>query len=166
MITARRAAASKAHSSHGNAPRPDGVFRDSTAVAEIGTWPELSPIHLSSLEKSRAVCQRSSGFFARLRRMARSRLTGVNGLIELSGGGSLSRIAEATLNGVLPSKARLPVSISYKTAPKEKMSLRPSSSCHCTCSGDMYWKVPTMVPSWVMGECGDAEVMVARLASG
>jgi len=66
--------------------------------------------------------------------------------MELSGAGSLSMIAEATLSCVLPWKARLPVNISYRTAPKEKMSLRPSSSRPWTCSGDIYWKVPTMVP--------------------
>ena len=33
--------------------------------------------------------------------------------------------------------ARWPVSISYNTAPNEKMSLRPSSSLPSTCSGDM-----------------------------
>ena len=31
--------------------------------------------------------------------------------------------------GVFPSKARLPVAISYKTAPREKMSLRASAGC-------------------------------------
>jgi hypothetical protein len=34
-------------------------------------------------------------------------------------------------------------------------------------SGDMYWKVPTMVPSCVMGDCcGSVPVIVARVASG
>jgi hypothetical protein len=32
----------------------------------------------------------------------------------------------------------LPVTISYSSAPNEKMSLRPSTSLPSTCSGDMY----------------------------
>ena len=54
------------------------------------------------------------------------------------------RLAESGL-----SKARRPVSSSYITAPKEKMSLRASTSFPCNCSGDMYCRVPTMAPSWV-----------------
>jgi hypothetical protein len=50
-------------------------------------------------------------------------------------------IAAITLAGDEPSKARLPVSSSYSTRPKEKMSLRASISlpvpCACNCSGDM-----------------------------
>src|SRR6476660_4887571 len=74
------------------------------------------------------------------------------GFTERIGGGSLSRIEAATLNWLLPSKARFPVTISYSTAPSEKMSLRPSTSFPCTCSGDMYWNVPTIIPFSVSGE--------------
>ena len=57
-----------------------------------------------------------------------------------------SRMAAMTLSWLLPSKARLPVSISKSTAPREKMSLRASASLPWICSGVMYCKVPTMVP--------------------
>ena len=43
--------------------------------------------------------------------------------------------------------ACLPVAISYSNAPRAKMSLRASASLPSNCSGDMYWKVPTKVPS-------------------
>src|SRR5205807_7733438 len=66
--------------------------------------------------------------------------------------GSFSRIEAATLNWLFPSKARFPVTISYSSAPSEKMSLRPSTSFPCTCSGDMYWNVPTIIPFSVSGE--------------
>ena len=83
------------------------------------------------------------------------------------GTGSFSRIAEATLSWLFPSKARLPVRVSYSTAPSEKMSLRPSSSLPSTCSGDMYWNVPTIVPCSVTGEsCVTAAVSVAVLVRG
>jgi hypothetical protein len=86
---------------------------------------------------------------------------------ELIGVGSFSRMAEATLSWLFPSNARFPVSISYNTAPSEKISERASSSLPSTCSGDMYWNVPTIVPSWVKGDrCGAVAVSVASEAEG
>ncbi len=67
------------------------------------------------------------------------------------GGGSFSRIDAITLIWLFPSKARFPVAISYSTAPRAKMSDRTSASFPSICSGDMYWKVPTSVPSAVNG---------------
>jgi hypothetical protein len=43
---------------------------------------------------------------ARERRIAPSRAAGIMDLIELIGAGSFSRIAEATVSALLPSKAR------------------------------------------------------------
>ena len=54
------------------------------------------------------------------------------------GFGSDARIAAIVLAVVLCSNARLPVTISYKTAPKENMSLRASASLPSICSGEMY----------------------------
>ena len=45
-----------------------------------------------------------------------------------------------------PSKALRPVSISYSTAPKAKMSVRASASLPSSCSGAMYCSVPRIVP--------------------
>src|ERR1700686_1678165 len=39
----------------------------------------------------------------------------------------------------LPSDARRPAAISYRTAPSAKMSLLASASLPSICSGDMYW---------------------------
>jgi hypothetical protein len=67
------------------------------------------------------------------------------------GAGSRSRIAAITLVVLFPSNARFPVAISYSTAPKAKMSLLASASLPSICSGDMYWNVPTIMPSCVSG---------------
>src|ERR1700739_4844853 len=68
----------------------------------------VSAIHLSSLAKSPALCHLSSTAFARHFSTTCSRTGGVIGLILLIGVGSLSRIAEATLNWLLHSNALRP----------------------------------------------------------
>ena len=108
--------------------------------------------HFNSSARSRAVCHRSSGFLARQQTIAWSNTADVIGLTEPIGTGSSSRIAAATLKWLFPSKARFPVTISYRIVPREKMSLRPSTSFPCTCSGDMYWNVPRTMPFSVTGE--------------
>src|SRR6516162_7560211 len=66
-------------------------------------------------------------------------------------GDSAARMAAMVDAVVLPSNARRPVQASYKTAPRAKMSERASASLPSSCSGDMYWNVPTTVPRWVKG---------------
>src|ERR1051326_4981698 len=97
-----------------------------------------SPIQRSSEARSRAVCQRSSACFIKQRRIVWSSAGGLSGFRTPIGVGSFSRMADATLSLLAPSKARFPVTISYRTAPKEKMSLRPSICFPSICSGDMY----------------------------
>ena len=60
-------------------------------------------------------------------------------------------MAAIRLVRVSPWNVRLPVAISYKTHPSAKMSVRASASRPSSCSGDMYWNVPTIVPSCVSG---------------
>src|SRR5713226_3359312 len=67
---------------------------------------EDSAVHFSSLARSLALCHRSSGTFARHFFTAKSSAGGVIGLMVLIGSGSFSRMADATLNWLLPSKAR------------------------------------------------------------
>src|ERR1700686_1840055 len=89
------------------------------------------------------------------------------GLIVLIGAGSFSRTDDATLSGLLPSKACLPVIISYSTAPTEKRSDRASASRPFSCSGAMYWNVPTTVPCAVKGSLAAGVLKLAvRLAAG
>ena len=57
-------------------------------------------------------------------------------VMERSGGSSL-RIADIVSAAESPWKARLPESISYRIAPKAKMSERWSDGLPRTCSGDM-----------------------------
>ncbi len=51
---------------------------------------------------------------------------------------------------VSPSKSGAPVSISCRTAPSEKMSLRRSTRLPHACSGDMYWSLPLSAPEIVV----------------
>ena len=46
--------------------------------------------------------------------------------------------------------------------PAEYRSLRPSTLLDATCSGDMYWGVPTVVPVLVAVEPGPPESSVRR----
>jgi hypothetical protein len=71
-----------------------------------------SEIQRSSLAKSPALCQRSSGSLVRHFRMAHSRAGGVRGAMVDRGAGSVPMMAATTLAVDLPSKARLPVDIS------------------------------------------------------
>jgi hypothetical protein len=86
---------------------------------------------------------------------------GDNGCTVESEGGSDARIAAIVDDAVLPSNARLPVTISYSTAPSAKMSQRASASLPSSCSGAMYWKVPTTMPAMVSGCWGVATVCVS-----
>ncbi len=92
---------------------------------------------------------RVSGSFAMHARMMRSSARGATGSSVATGGGSSRRIEVMRLTGVLPSKALRPVTISYRIAPNAKMSARASASAPSSCSGAMYWNVPTMAPSAV-----------------
>src|SRR5262249_9210996 len=82
--------------------------------------------------------------------------------------GSAARMAAIVLAVVLPLKAGFPVIISYKSEPSAKISERTSASFPSTCSGDMYWKVPTILPSAVSGcdiVANEWDVELARAAT-
>ena len=70
-----------------------------------------------------------------------------------------------TSDGVSPGNARRPVSISNRTQPNAKMSLRRSALCPRACSGAMYAAVPRSTPTPVIiaGEVivGDIETDAA-----
>jgi hypothetical protein len=110
-----------------------------------------SAIHFNCSWTSWTFWKRSSGSLARQVFTTRSSAGGDIGWMVETGGGSRSNTAAITLAVVLPPKARLPVAISYSTAPSAKTSLRASASLPSTCSGDMYWKVPRIIPSAVKG---------------
>jgi hypothetical protein len=63
--------------------------------------------------------------------------------------GSRSTTAATISVIVLPRNACLPDSASYKTHPKDQISVRVSSSLPHACSGDMYAGVPTASIFWV-----------------
>lgn len=58
-----------------------------------------------------------------------------------------------TATGSLPANARWPVSISYRTAPRDQTSDRSSTDSPLTCSGDMYAIVPSVRPVRVTPVC-------------
>ena len=74
--------------------------------------------------------------------------------------GSFLTTASSTSGVVDPTNALLPASISYSTAPKEKISLRRSTGRPTACSGDMYAAVPRIMPARVC-----PMVMVGEFAS-
>ena len=144
-VTARNASATTAPVLvHGKVRIP----ADALALMTSGVRMPCS-IHLSSSTKSRAVCQRASGSFARHLFKTRWSDGGARGCSALIGAGSASKIAAITLDWLFPTNARRPVTISYKTAPNANRSLRGSASRPSSCSGAMYCSVPTMVPCTV-----------------
>ena len=82
-------------------------------------------------------CQRSINFFWRHFVTTRSRPRGNEGRISRSGRGSFETTAESVSSEVSARKARRPLSISYRTEPKEKMSDRASTAWPWACSGDI-----------------------------
>ena len=87
--------------------------------------------------RSRADWKRRSRDFSRQRRTSRSRAGGVFGSFSVRSGGSSLRIAPSVSIDESRLNARAPLSISYRIAPKEKMSERVSTGSPRTCSGDM-----------------------------
>ena len=123
-----------------------GVVRrivDVCARAGAGTVPPSVPgddtvDSISRLKaRSRADWNRSSRSFSRHRRTSRSSAGGMFGSFSPRSGGSSFRIAPRVSIDELRLKARVPLSISYRIAPKEKMSVRLSTCSPRTCSGDM-----------------------------
>ena len=136
------ASAATPHAAHATSSR---VLRRTATMAGRPTREPPFAIHWSSAMMSRAVCQRSSGSLARQRDTSRSRAGGVSGMSCSSGFGVVASTDAMTLDAVLPSNARCPVSSSYSTQPNAKMSVRASTSRPSICSGAMYCGVPTTV---------------------
>ena len=128
--TAARAAAITA-TAQGRASRPRG---GRGRAAEAEDVPE-SPRPASCSPTSCAVCQRASGSFARHPRTIRSSAGGDIGWTDETGGGSPERIAEIRPAWLEASKAFRPVAISYRVAPRAKMSDRASAARPSSCSG-------------------------------
>src|SRR4051794_26729063 len=120
-------------------------FQPATFVDAADTIPS------SSNTRSRADCHRSSGAFVRHCRTTVSSRGGVSGCRVPAGTGSCSRIAAVKPAALVASNARLPVNISYTTAPNAQRSVRASVGLPSSCSGAMYCKVPTMTRSPVRG---------------
>jgi hypothetical protein len=69
--------------------------------------------------------------------MMSSSFGGTSGFSRTTDVGVPSRMALKITPELSPRNGSVPVVISYKTAPKENKSVRPSSSLARTCSGDM-----------------------------
>ena len=108
-------------------PRSDTTARRGL----ISGWPPPRTLDTSLPETaskaiaiSRADCMRSSGFFSRQRRTIRSSPCGTELPLVESSGTSSFRIAVIVSAAVSRRNARRPVSISKRTAPSAKMSVR------------------------------------------
>ena len=88
------------------------------------------------ISAGRDLCAGSAGWLAP--RPAEPRPSSV-----LGGAGSSLRIFASTARFESPTKGLRPVTISYRTAPKLKMSERASTLRPSACSGDIYAAVPT-----------------------
>ena len=84
----------------------------------------------------------------------------------LTGRGESFRMDDRTEMLVSPSKGRQPVAISYRRIPSEKTSERASTALPSACSGDMYAKVPTILPSWVTEAVGSWVGVSSPVAAG
>jgi hypothetical protein len=91
----------------------------------------------SSTAISDMTCTRRSGSFCRHRRMIFSRSRGRLLASWLGGIGSLARTAASVDIVDFSLNTRTPVTISYRTAPKLKMSDRASTCLPSACSGDI-----------------------------
>src|SRR6267143_2234696 len=98
------------------------VFPEAADGAVPAVCPPPSAIHFNSNSRSRAVCQRSSGSFARHLLTTRSSARGAIGCKDAMGCGSEERMAAIKLARLFPVNAGLPVAISYITPPSENMS--------------------------------------------
>ena len=88
-------------------------------------------------DKSSADWKRCAGFFSRQRCTTLCKGRGVAGASCAIGAGSSFRMAVMVSAAVGLRKARVPVSISYRTAPRANRSARWSAASPRTCSGDM-----------------------------
>src|SRR5258708_24930342 len=92
-------------SSNNNPPETSQPARDILVLATTDSAAGSvcdSAIHFSWLAKSLALCQRSSGSFARHFLTSWSSTGGVIGFVALIGSGSFSKIADATFSWLLP----------------------------------------------------------------
>ena len=121
-------------------------FGAETGVRARRTSSRPSRTQANSLVKSRAVCHRSSGFFARHFRTMRSSPGDARGCRSLTGTASCSRIAAINAACDSASNGLCPVSISWSNAPNANTSVRTSTGSPRSCSGDMYGTVPNTSP--------------------
>ena len=75
-----------------------------------------------------------------------SSAAGAAGLMALGAGGTKLTIWYITALTLSPVNGAAPVSISYRITPSEKMSERWSARLPITCSGDMYFGEPIIMP--------------------
>ena len=134
-MAAAIAAVTSAVSATGIARLHSGSFCTTTCVVVDAACGEVAIVS-SSARRSPTACQRRFGFFSRHRFNNSVRR-------ELRFGGSAVRSAsrmstEASTSGaVSPRNGCRPVSISYRTTPSEKTSLRWSARSPFACSGAM-----------------------------
>src|SRR5437016_4029472 len=120
-----------------------GPVPEAVVVVVTGGGEGLKPGSSCRLRPSSAFsisfmdCQRAFGSLRRHMAMICSNSIGTPGARSGIGFTSSRRTAESVEIPDPPSKARRPVTISYRTEPKEKISERASTRLPSACSGDM-----------------------------
>src|SRR5262245_32189412 len=112
---------------------------------------------LSTLRSLETSAKRFAGSFSSDSATTLTSGSGNSGRNERRGLGSSNRMDRVIATSDSPMKGSLPVSSSYKTTPKDQMSVRESTSlAQASCSGDMYASDPMTTPvsvgrvGWVM----------------
>ena len=139
------------------APAPDSGFAGGgtgTGAAGGGGGGECRPAAAccvtarSASAKSLADAYRLSRFFAKALKTTASTPAGKLRFKVDGRGGSCCAIACMIAKSLSPSNGLVPVTSWYSTTPAAKRSVRASTLAPITCSGDMYFSVPTIEP-WV-----------------
>src|SRR5260370_11824941 len=136
--------------------------------AGAASWLEdASAIHFNCSFRSCTVWKRSSGSLAKQVFTTWASAGGDIGDTTEIGVGSDARIAATMLAWLFPANARLPVPISYSTAPTPKLSERASASLPSSSSPAIYSNFPTTLPC-ATHPCSSAapHIVMVRLEAG
>ena len=164
QVTALAANASSRATAHGATPERalgDGPALVRTAALSTMFEPR-SAIRASPMSRRRV-----RGSLSRHRRSNRVMGGGMSGWTFQSGSSRV--MAESVSVTVSREKAGTPVSISYSTHPNAQMSVRRSTGRPRACSGDMYARVPMIMPASVaagVATVGDCDTLGDEPAAG
>ena len=124
-------------------PELEGPRRGLARFASHGGWHRIRPLSVSRFRRCRSLAHLGSMLVAQgaifFQRLVDDvfQFGGHVGIQAHRGRRPESRMALKIIAEVSPRKGKVPVAISYSTAPKENRSVRASSSFPFACSGDI-----------------------------